>query len=105
MHRFQSCVAPTVYRVEVSGWDTAQSFFVEKADLEWSCGSQKRLTLRREVRQDAILFVRLFQPVSPDRSDPVPYAVERVGRISGEEWQLQLKHVEPRPSRKNEGVG
>ena len=34
-----------LYRVEVSGWDKNQTFFVEKSELEWSEESGKQVTL------------------------------------------------------------
>jgi hypothetical protein len=37
-------------RVEVSGWDTSPSFFVEKAELEWNEEGCKHVTLGRELR-------------------------------------------------------
>lgn len=35
------------YRVEVSGWDISQSFFVEKPELEWNEENGKQITLSR----------------------------------------------------------
>lgn len=87
------------YRVEVSGWDSSQSFFVEKADLEWSDSGEKLVVLRHELREDSILFVRLLQPLSPDRSHPVPYAAEPVGVRDFSQWEYRLKQVQPRPNR------
>ena len=105
MERSVSCAVTTVYHVEVSGWDTSQSFFVEKAELEWNDGGEKLVALRREVRDGAILFVRLLQPISPDRSHPIPYATERAGRTSEDGWQFRLKQVAPRPNRQNGRIG
>jgi hypothetical protein len=33
------------YRVEVSGWNISQSFFVEKPELEWNEENEKQITL------------------------------------------------------------
>jgi hypothetical protein len=91
-----SVATTTTYRVEVSGWDNTQSFFVEKADLEWSEAGEKMVVLRHELREGTILFVRLLQPISPDRSHPVPYTAEplRAGNFS--RLQYRLKQVQPR---------
>ena len=35
----------SLYRVEVSGWDKSQTFFVEKSELEWNEESGKHVTL------------------------------------------------------------
>ena len=44
------------YRVEVSGWDSNQEFFVEKAELEWSEEAGKVVCLTRPVTAGALLF-------------------------------------------------
>ena len=88
----------STYRVEVSGWDSSQSFFVEKSELEWNDEGEKHVALGRELRDGAILFVRLLQPVSPDRSYPVPYQTEQVRRSTGvkqHRWEFRLKQVQP----------
>lgn len=88
----------TVYRVEVSGWDSSRSFFVEKADLAWSESGEKLVALRHEIGDGTILFVRLLQPISPDRSQPVPYTAEPVGRARLSQWEYRLTQVVPRSS-------
>ena len=40
------------YRVEVSGWDTSQSFFVEKPELEWNEENGKQITLSRATEKN-----------------------------------------------------
>jgi len=59
-----------LYRVEVSGWDKNEAFFVEKSDLEWTENSGKRLVLSHEVPDRAVVFVRLLRAVGADRSHP-----------------------------------
>jgi len=85
---------PTTYRVEVSGWDNTQSFFVEKAGLEWSESGEKLVVLRHELRESTILFVRLLQPISPDRSHPVPYTAELIRSGNLSQWEYRLKQVQ-----------
>ncbi len=53
-----------LYELEVSGWDSAESFFVEKCDLEWNEDSGKQVALKRTLNDSAILLVRLLQLAS-----------------------------------------
>jgi hypothetical protein len=94
MHSALSAAA-TIYRVEVSGWDNTPSFFVEKSDLEWSESGEKLVVLHHELRQGTILFVRLLQPISPDRSHPVPYTAELVRQPNYADWEYRLKQIVP----------
>lgn len=64
------------YRVEVSGWDNRQEFFVEKTDLEWSEEEGKLVLLSRPVVAGSLLFLRLLNPTSIDRVYPVPYQAD-----------------------------
>lgn len=97
MHLSPTASATTsTYRVEVSGWDSTHSFFVEKADLEWSESGEKLVVLRHELREGTILFVRLLQPISPDRSHPVPYTAESIRAANFAKWECRLKQVLPR---------
>ena len=61
------------YRVEVSGWDIAERFFVEKTDLEWGAGKDKRVCLKHSLRARAIIFVRLLQVTLAQPPSPVAY--------------------------------
>jgi hypothetical protein len=49
------------YRVEVSGWDEKQSFFVEKSDLGWDDFAGKHVSLQRMLPDGAMVFVRALQ--------------------------------------------
>jgi hypothetical protein len=51
------------YRVEVSGWDAKESFFIEKTALEWTPEDKKAIMLRAPIRTGSIVFVRLLQPM------------------------------------------
>ena len=95
----------STYRVEVSGWDTSQSFFVEKAELEWNEEGGKCVTLGRELRDGAILFVRLLQPTSSDRSHPVPYEIEHVLQADENKWQFRLRQLQPRHCQTEKAAG
>jgi len=86
------------YRVEVSGWDSDQSFFVEKTELEWSEESGKQITLSRALNPSTMVFVRLLQPTAADRSSPVAYKAEQIASIAGDLHQFRLSQVAPHTS-------
>ena len=44
--------AAGIFRVEVSGWDKDQAFFVEKAELQWSALSGTHIALTCVVPED-----------------------------------------------------
>ena len=68
-------VTPTSYRVEISGWDLNENFFVELTDLEWT-EEKKRVNLSHSIREGSILFVRLLG--NPARSTVTPVAYQSV---------------------------
>jgi len=85
-----------LYRVEVSGWDKNQAFFVEKSDLEWTEDSGKRIVLRHEVPDRAVVFVRLLRILSTGRTHPVPYEVQFVATTPEGQRQFRLRAITPR---------
>lgn len=85
------------YRVEVSGWDTAEEFFVEKTDLQWSEESGKQVLLSRAVNPGALLFLRLLHPTSLDRVHPVPYQADPVANGERLEGQHLVRLVQAQP--------
>jgi hypothetical protein len=87
---------PTSYRVEVSGWDSSQNFFVEKSDLEWSEDAGKHLLLSHSLRDRALLFVRLIHTTSIEASHPVPYQVEPLGTAPGGQYGFRLHPILPK---------
>jgi hypothetical protein len=94
-----SCDAPiaTHYRVEVSGWDSTEDFFVENTDLAWSEERGQKVYLRHALRQGAVVFVRLLHPTARGHSFPIPYLVEKVhpGARAGS-CQVCLAQLRPR---------
>jgi hypothetical protein len=66
------------YRIEVSGWGLNDAFFVEKTELQWTEGADKKLLLRHAVPEGAVIFVRLMAPENSFGSVPVAYQVESV---------------------------
>ena len=85
-----------LYAVEVSGWDRMEYFFVEKCDLEWSEESGKHVALRAALGNNAVLLVRLLQTEEANRSHPVVYEAELVGRTKSGLHQFRLNVVVPR---------
>lgn len=89
-----------LYRVEVSGWDDNKAFFVENSELEWTDDSGKQVTLSCGLTDGAVVFLRLLQPISNDRSHPVAYAAELVTRTDEGLRQFRLRPVSTRPTRR-----
>jgi hypothetical protein len=83
------------YPVEASGWDSARSFFVEKAELEWNEATGKHLTLSRSLCPGSMIFLRLLQPLSPDRSLPVAYHALLIGVTPEGKQQFRLSQIQP----------
>jgi hypothetical protein len=81
------------YPVEVSGWDSAHSFFVEKSELEWNEESGKYLAIAHSLRPGAMIFLRLLQPASPDRSLPVAYHAQFIGVTIEGQQRFRLKQI------------
>jgi hypothetical protein len=66
------------YRVEISGWGRDAGFFVEKTDLYWGHGGDKKVSLHHNVPEGAILFVRLLSPETVSGALPLAYRVAEV---------------------------
>src|SRR5437899_2190303 len=64
----------STYRVEVSGWDSAQSFFVEAANLEWDEASSKNITLGRSLCPERWSLCAYYFP--PRRSALFPWPIK-----------------------------
>jgi hypothetical protein len=86
----------SMYRVEVSGWDKNQAFFVEKSELQWSAESGKQVALSHAVPDGAVVFLRLVPCLSTDRSHPVAYETEFVETTPEGKHQFRLHPVSPR---------
>jgi hypothetical protein len=85
------------YRVEISGWDAEERFFVEKSMLVWNERKGKTVALKSVVSAGSVLFVRLTQPLGGGSGFPVPYrAVECEYRNAGPGRVLTLEQLEPR---------
>jgi len=78
------------YRVEVSGWDSKENFFVEKTSLDWKEREGKTVALHAAVRVDSVLFVRLLRPLGGGEDFPVPH---RALRVEERDQDASCKHV------------
>jgi hypothetical protein len=88
--------ATRLYPVEISGWDSAEDFFVEKCELEWNEESGKQVALKRALNDSAVLLVRLLQDGDADRFSPVVYEALSVGQTESGLHQFRLNRVVPR---------
>jgi len=92
------------FRVEVSGWDEDEIFFVEKSHLDWDDYAGKHISLRHMLPEGAIVFVRVLQPTALRPAPPIPYQVEFVGCDSEGLHQFRLNTVRPRYSHAGQNV-
>jgi len=83
------------YPVEASGWDSAQSFFVEKSELRWDEATGKHLTLSRLLCPGSMIFLRLLQPISQERSLSVAYQAQHVGVTADGQQKFRLSQIQP----------
>lgn len=79
------------YQVEVSGWDQNETFFVENSELSWDEQVGKQVGLRHMLDEASMVFVRLLQPATLERTYPVAYMTEYVGMDTGKNYQFLLK--------------
>jgi hypothetical protein len=85
------------YRVEVSGWDATDIFFVEKTALDWGQNARKTIQLHSVVREGCVLFVRLLQPSVVVTNFPIAYQVVAVVESDGAAGTLvSLMQLRPR---------
>ena len=87
------------YRVEVSGWDVQQNYFVAKADLQWFEDNVKQLVLSCRLGINAILFVRLLNSSDLDRALPVPYQAEYLEPASDGAHRFRLRAIRSKANR------
>jgi hypothetical protein len=87
-----------LYRVEVSGWDAKENFFVEKTSLDWRELEAKTVALHAAVRLDSVLFVRLLRPLGGAAAFPVPHRAVRVEDRARDAScrDVELEQLQPR---------
>lgn len=95
---------PSQFPVEVSGWGSDDSFFVENTELVWSGTGDKKLLLHHVLHLGALIFVRLQSSRASSSPIPIPYEVSAVepmdcyGRC-----ELRLTQLHPRSKESNPG--
>jgi hypothetical protein len=95
---------PSRFLVEVSGWGSDDSFFVEKTDLIWSGTGDKKLLLHHVLSQGALIFVRLQATRSTSSPVPIPYEVSGVEPMDcNGQCELRLTQLHPRSKESNPG--
>jgi hypothetical protein len=89
-------MAATSYRVETSGWDLDENFFVEKTDLEWT-EDEKTIHLQRRIRKGTILFVRLMGINMQENAFPIAYrAASVIYQVHERCYDVSLMQMLPR---------
>lgn len=84
---------------EISGWDTDQNFFVEKALLSRVAEGNSKVALRTRLRLGSLVFVRVPDDASMDRPIPVTYQVATIdGKVKNGTHEIQLTRLRPRNS-------
>jgi len=81
--RYDEPDLPNGYRVEVSGWDAWENFFVEKTMLCWGRDTDKEVSLRAPVREGCVVFVRLLQRSVNTDTIPIAYRVAGLAEKDG----------------------
>jgi hypothetical protein len=87
------------YRVEVSGWDEDEIFFVEQSELSWDDFAGKHISLKRMLAKGALVFVRVLQPTSLQPYYPIAYQAEFIRCDAQGSHEFRLNQVLPRHGR------
>jgi len=95
----------TSYRVETSGWDLDENFFVEKTDLDWIDG-EKTIHLQHSVRKGTVVFVRLMGINMQENAFPIAYQAASVTYQMHERcYDVSLMQLMPRMQAAAEAEG
>ncbi len=105
MLRYARILVTRLYAVEVSGWDRTENFFVENCELDWKEESDKQVTLKRALHDNAVLLVRLLECDESHRSHPLVYEAEWIRRTRSGMHQFRLKTVVPRRREQESSAG
>lgn len=85
------------YRVEVSGWDRGENFFVERTQLVWGRDQKHEVNLRAPLRVGSIVFVRLIQNMLQNTAFPIAYQAVNLGKENEEGVTcVKLEQMHPR---------
>ena len=87
----------TAYRVEASGWDASEDFFVEKTALDWCHDGSKKVSLRSSLHEGAVVFIRLNQTQNANPVFPIAYKARKISpRDSRGFIHVSLVQLRPR---------
>jgi hypothetical protein len=87
----------TTHRIEVSGWDEHEAFFVEKTELEWNEKQNTRVRLRHVLRDAAVVFVRILQNSTQAHLCPIAYQVKATSELKNSHaHEYSLTRMDPR---------
>lgn len=81
--------------VEISGWDLADNFFVEKTILRGCDDGSRKVLLQTPLRVGALVFARPSEEPPGDHASPVTYQVATINAnfsTGGQEIQLLQRH-------------
>jgi hypothetical protein len=95
------------FLVEVSGWDSAEKFFVEHTVLRWNGDEIKEVGLRSAVRGGDLVFIRRLQLTDGTENFPVTCQVTKLmGKGTDNRTLVQVAQLRPRaPFRQTMGAG
>jgi hypothetical protein len=92
-----SIEGPNNYRVEVSGWDARELFFVEKTLFRWTDSGEKTVGLMSRLREGCVVFVRLIHAFAENANFPVAYRVQSIVAGDGDgRGCVRLVQLHPR---------
>jgi hypothetical protein len=87
------------YRVETSGWDIDENFFVEKTELDWN-EQEKTIRLQHPIRKGTLVFVRLVGIEAQPNALPVAYQASAVTyQMQHRCYDVSLMQMVPRALR------
>jgi len=83
--------------VEISGWDLGENFFVERTMLRRCDDGSRKVLLHASLRVGALVFARMSDERTADRTSPVTYQVATINaHFTGEGREILLLQRHPR---------
>ncbi len=95
----EHCKGPS-HRVEISGWDEKEDFFVESAEMECQEAQAMHVSIHRPVREGALVFVRLLEQFDAPTAMPVAFRAGSVEKAMSK-GHFDIALVKMRPTRRN----
>ena len=84
------------YRVEISGWDVLDNFFVETTRLERENKETKRVRLQNAVKEGAVVFMRLLESFGEGRGLPIACSANATEKNENGAMWVELVRLPPR---------